>query len=131
MAEPASPQSGINQRLSEERKNRPRKQPNTVGGLFPKGSPACGIDWEHDPEFDAEPESDIRARAMEWQLSELFRIGGKECALLRRGTLNGEIKDRHLTGLRKAAETIAETYNELARRSKREAARRRLKVTLR
>jgi hypothetical protein len=81
-----------------------------------------------DPEFDGEPEHLLRARAMEWQLSELRRLGGRDCALLRRGTLAGEIKDEHLRGLKKAAEIILETYNELARRSKREAARRRLKI---
>lgn len=107
----------------------PPGKPGLVDQLFPKGSPACGIDWEQDADFDGEPEHMLRARAMEWQLAELFRIGGKECALLRRGTLAGEIKDKHLARLRKAAETIVETYNELARRSKREAARRRLRVT--
>jgi len=101
------------------------------GRAFPKRSAACDMDWEHDADFDAEPEHLIRARAMEWQLSELLRIGGADCALLRPGTLSGEIKDKHLAGLRKAAEAIVDTYNELARRSRREAARRRLKLSLR
>ena len=107
----------------------PRKAPGHA--LFPKGSPACDMDWEKDPDFDGEPEHLMRARAMDWQLSELLRIAGSDCALLRPGTLSGEIKDKHLAGLRKAAEAIVDTYNELARRSKREAARRRLKLSLR
>jgi len=63
------------------------------GALFPKGSPACDIDWEHDKDFDAEPDDLQRSRAADWQLHEALRLA-REFALLRPGTEPTEISKR-------------------------------------
>lgn len=60
--------------------------------LFPKDSPACNIDWEHDT-FEGEPELKQRAGAADWQLDEAERLA-KEFALLRPGTEPHEITAR-------------------------------------
>lgn len=81
-----------------------------VDALFPKGSPACDLDWEHDQE-EGEPDSVLRARAAKWQMLEAERLA-VEFALLRDGTTTNEIKASvHIAGARKIArhwEQVAE-----------------------
>jgi hypothetical protein len=82
---------------------------------FQKGSPACDFNFEHDKDFDGEPESVTRARAAVWQLDEGERLA-EEFALLRRGTEPHEISAKTLRGVRKVARAWAKLCKELRAR---------------
>lgn len=94
------------------RKHRAKRAAEQNGGglideLFPKGSPACDVDWEaHDPGGQAGQ----HRRAFKWQALEGERLA-VECALLRDGAQisKGDIKAarkvaRHWLGLATALE---------------------------
>lgn len=61
---------------------------------------ACAIDWENHREKDDEPDSVMRARAVDWQLHEALRLA-KEFALLRPGTVKTEWKSKYLVRINK------------------------------
>jgi hypothetical protein len=82
--------------------------------LFPKGSPACDIDWEHDKDFDAEPDDLQRRRAADWQLFEALRLA-REFALLRPGTEPVEISKRRRRIMPRVREVIREWKQLLAK----------------
>jgi hypothetical protein len=88
---------------------------SAIDKLFPKGSPACDLDWEHDQE-EGEPDSALRARAAKWQLLEAERLA-VEFALLRDGAQSSEIKATvHIEAARKIARHWAKLAKELQRR---------------
>ena len=83
----------------------------------PMDSAACDFDFEHDKDFDGEPASVTRARAVSWQLGEGARLA-EEFALLRRGTEPHEISSKTLRGVRKVARAWAKLWNELRARQR-------------
>jgi hypothetical protein len=85
--------------------------------LFKKGSPACDFDYEHDKDFDGEPASVTRARAVGWQLEEGERLT-RDFALLRPGTEPHEISNKTLRGVRKVARAWATLWKELRSRQR-------------
>jgi hypothetical protein len=91
------------------------RQRKAMAELFPKGSPACDIDWENHRENDSESDAVMRARAADFQLHEAERLA-LEFALRRRGTQPIEITAGRLARARRVMRAWRELVRELRSR---------------